>query len=174
MRFATLLAIVLAFSAKADDPAPLAPPVTDQEGVWQAVVFVRDGKQSPQTIVRPITREVSGDHVAWKNHGKSFAGTSLRVDSAARPKTMDLVPDGGPNRDKTALGIYTVEGDVLTLCVADPGEPRPSEFASLKGNRVTFMRFRRVPPPPRKPRIPLPAPPRPNFRARRISVVNPP
>jgi uncharacterized protein (TIGR03067 family) len=166
VRFAALLAIILSLSAQADDPDRNAP-LTDQEGLWQAVSFVRDGKASPDAIVRPITREVRGGQVVWRNSGKAFAGTSLRVDSSARPRTMDLVPDGGPNQDKTALGIYELDGPVLILCVADLGQPRPSEFASPKGSRTTLMRLLRVPPPPKKPRGGLPGRPIPIFSGAR-------
>ena len=55
-----------------------------------------------------------------------------------------MIPDGGPSRGKHVLGIYRLESDKLTLCMADPGQPRPREFKAEKGSRQTLMIFRRL------------------------------
>ncbi|WP_165221687.1 TIGR03067 domain-containing protein [Aquisphaera insulae] len=118
-----------------------------QAGTWIAVSFRRDGKQTPAGIVRTITRTVEADHVVWKRDGKSFAGTKLvlgvQPSDGKDVKTIDVLPDGGPSKGKRVLGIYKQEGDELTLCMADPDKPRPTEFKAEPGSPQTLMVFRR-------------------------------
>ena len=64
------------------------------------------------------------------------------------PRHIDVIPDGGPSRGKHVLGIYRLEDDELTLCMADADQPRPREFKAEKGSRQTLMAFRRQKPSP--------------------------
>jgi uncharacterized protein (TIGR03067 family) len=112
-------------------------------GTWAAVSFRRDGQETPAEIVRTITRTVEGDHVVWKRDGKSFAGTALVLDPGQDPDAIDVIPDGGPSRGKRVLGIYKIDKDTLTLCMADPDQPRPREFEAEHGSRHTLMVFKR-------------------------------
>ena len=113
------------------------------QGTWVAVSFRRDGQETPAEIVRTITRTVENDHVVWKRNGKSFAGTGMVLDPGASPKPIDVIPDGGRSAGQHVLGIYRLEGDDLTLCMADPGQPRPREFKAEKRSRHTLMTFHR-------------------------------
>jgi uncharacterized protein (TIGR03067 family) len=114
-----------------------------QQGTWVAVSSRRDGEQAPEEIVRSITRTVEEDHVIWKRDGKGFAGTTIILDGSKNPKAIDVIPDGGPARGKRVLGIYRIEKDALTLCMADADLPRPREFKAEKGSRQTLMVFKR-------------------------------
>jgi uncharacterized protein (TIGR03067 family) len=108
--------------------------------------MVRDGQQAPADVAASIRRVVDGDHVTWTRDGKSFAGTTITYDTTQTPRALDLVPDGGPNRDRRYLGIYRLEGDELTICVADPGEPRPTSFDAPAGSKRTLQTFKRIKP----------------------------
>jgi uncharacterized protein (TIGR03067 family) len=48
--------------------------------------------------------------------------------------TMDYFLAGG----KTQHGIWVLEGNRLTTCFAAPGQPRPTEFASVPGDGRTL------------------------------------
>ena len=113
------------------------------QGTWIATSFVFDGTETPKDIVATITRTVEGDHVVWKRDGKNFAGTKFVLDPSKNPKTIDVTPDGGPNRDKVVLGIYKFEKDTLTICMAGTGQERPKTFEAEKGSGRTLMAFRR-------------------------------
>jgi uncharacterized protein (TIGR03067 family) len=95
-------------------------------------------------VVRQITRVVDGDHVTWKRDGKPFAGTTIKLDSKANPSTIDVTPDGGADRDRAVLGIYRLEGDTLTICMAAAQADRPNAFESPAGSKRSVMVFRRV------------------------------
>ena len=104
-------------SIRAQNPAKKE--LDRQQGTWVAVSFRREGAETPREIVRTISRIVEGDHVVWKREGKSFAGTAMVLDPGQDPKAIDVIPDGGPSRGKHVLGIYRIENDELTLCMAD-------------------------------------------------------
>jgi uncharacterized protein (TIGR03067 family) len=117
-----------------------------QQGTWFASSFRRDGQETPQEIVRTITRTVVKDHVVWKRKSKSFAGTAMVLDPTQSPKSIDVIADGGPTRGKRVLGIYRLENDRLTICMADADQPRPKAFMAEKGSRQTLMVFTREKP----------------------------
>ncbi|MFO0893113.1 MAG: TIGR03067 domain-containing protein [Isosphaeraceae bacterium] len=132
--------------APASKPDLAGEELTRQQGTWLAVSSRRDGADAPGEIVRSITRNVEKDHVIWKRDGKNFAGTSLVLDPTQKLPALDAIPDGGPARGKRVLGIYKLEGDRLTICMADPDRPRPTEFKAEKGSRQTLMVFTRAKP----------------------------
>lgn len=141
----TTLALLAAVLSAADDPkaADRAREVARHQGTWAVTAFIRAGKESPQDLVDSITREVEGDHVVWKRDGKSFAGTTVELDPTKTPATIDVIPDGGPRRGERVLGIYTLDGDTLTICMADAGGSRPRSFEAPAGSKLTLMKFRR-------------------------------
>jgi arylsulfatase A len=113
------------------------------QGAWRAVSSVREGKAGPPEVIKSIVRTVEGDHVTWTRDGKPFAGTTVELDPDADPPALDVLPDGGRARGQRVLGIYRLEGDTLTIAMADPGQPRPTSFESGPGSRVTVQTFRR-------------------------------
>ena len=115
------------------------------QGTWAVTAFVRDGEETPKEIATSIIRIVDGDHVTWKREGKSFAGTSLILDPSTDPRSLDVIPDGGPWKDQRVLGIYKREGEILTICMAAPTMPRPRAFTARSGSGWTLMTFRREP-----------------------------
>ena len=152
------LAVVLAASCLQSPEAAtdLKAELAKHEGVWRSVSFRREGKETDPAAVRSITREADRGRVVWRRDGKSFSASTIVLDPDADPKTIDIRADGGPGRDKVVRGIYKLEGDRLTLCTADPDEPRPDHFRADPGDRWTLMVFRRqgkdeVPPNPERP-----------------------
>ena len=124
---------------------PVAAELHRQQGTWQVVSSVRDGKEGAPEIVSSIQRIVRDDHVVWKRAGKSFSGSTLVLDPAQEPRAIDILPDGGPARDKRVLGIYKFdEHDRLVICMADPDEARPTRFSAEPGSRQTLMTFTKV------------------------------
>jgi uncharacterized protein (TIGR03067 family) len=115
------------------------------QGTWIATSSVHDDQAAPEAIVRSIKRIVTDDHVVWERNGKRFAGTKFELDPTREPKSIDLIPDGGPKRGEHVLGIYKLEGDKLTICTASPGQPRPKQFKAGKGSGCTLQTFQREP-----------------------------
>jgi uncharacterized protein (TIGR03067 family) len=117
------------------------------QGTWFATSSIYDGEKAPPDVVRSIKRMATDDHVVWKREDKQFAGTKIELNPSREPKTIDAIPDGGPNRGERVQGIYKLEDDTLTICMSAPGQPRPKEFKAEKGSRCTLRTFRRESPP---------------------------
>lgn len=123
-----------------DDPArDLSPELRRHQGTWRVVSFVHDGQEADPEVMASIRRTVEGARVIWSRDGKRFSATGLELDPGATPPALDLIPEGGPRRGERVLGIYRLEGDRLTICVADPGTPRPDTFSAATGGRRTLM-----------------------------------
>ena len=113
------------------------------QGTWIATSSTFDGQKAPDEIARSIKRIVAQDHVVWERQGKRFAGTKIELDPTHDPKNIDVIPDGGRNRGERVLGIYKLDGDRLTICMARAGQPRPKEFKAEKGSGWTLQTFER-------------------------------
>jgi uncharacterized protein (TIGR03067 family) len=148
---ASLLVLVVSWpvtSTLADDPS--AEELDRHQGTWRVTSSIYDGQEAPEAIVRSITRIVENDHAVWKRDGKSFAGTRIELDPSRDPKAIDVIPDGGKGRGERVLGIYKLEKDRLTICMAAPGQPRPREFKAEMGSGCTLRTFIRERAPARK------------------------
>ena len=67
----------------------------------------------------------------------------IELDPTRDPQNIDVIPDGGPNRGERVLGIYKLDGERLTICMAIAGQPRPTVFKAEKGSGWTLQTFER-------------------------------
>jgi uncharacterized protein (TIGR03067 family) len=140
---ALILALLLpwSFSATLADGQAVKDELDRHQGTWRATSSIYDGQEGSSEVVRSITRTVEDDHVVWKRDGKSFAGTRIELDPSHDPKAIDVIPDGGQNRGERVLGIYKLEQDRLTICMAAPGQPRPKAFKAENDSGCTLRTF---------------------------------
>ena len=76
------------------------------------------------------TTVVAGPQVMMK--------VEFSIDSAQSPKAIDYLNLAGANKGKQQCGIFEFAGEVLQVCVAAPGDPRPAEFTSVPGDGRTL------------------------------------
>jgi len=69
---------------------------------------------------------------------------TIRIDPAAKPKTMDIISTEGPNKGKTFLAIYELNGDTLRICYDLTGKVRPTEFKTRKGEALFLATYKRA------------------------------
>jgi uncharacterized protein (TIGR03067 family) len=116
----------------------------DLTGTWQAEAYALDGKPASADDLKKIQLvfDAEGNTKAL-NDGKLFIASSTKIDPTASPATIDITFTGGEGKGGTALGIYKLEGNLLTICRAAPGKPRPTEFSSNPGSDLTLMSYRK-------------------------------
>jgi uncharacterized protein (TIGR03067 family) len=134
-------------------------------GTWQATAYVLNGQKASDADMIKIQLVFDADgNTKALNDGKLFLASSTKIDPTADPATIDITFTGGEGKGGTALGIYKIEGDVLTICRSAPGKARPAGFSSEPGSGLTLMSYRReapgMKPPAAKPAVRKP------FRAR--------
>jgi uncharacterized protein (TIGR03067 family) len=113
-------------------------------GTWQSVSYSLDGNKAPDEDLKKVTLSIDADGKASaRRDGQVFIASTLKIDPNSAPMTVDVTFTEGDAKGRTALGIYKIEDDVLTLCRAAPDKARPAEFSSKPGSGHTLMTYRR-------------------------------
>jgi uncharacterized protein (TIGR03067 family) len=106
------------------------------DGVWAAVRYGHQGGRWSEKAVKCSCRHtILGVSLAVEPPGPDFylwSGGLFRLAPRKLPKEVDLEQFwmGRVQPFSLQLGIYSMDGDRLTLCLAWPGQPRPSTFGS--------------------------------------------
>jgi uncharacterized protein (TIGR03067 family) len=130
IKFALLAALLSGGAALAQGPGA-APQVKKLDGRW--LVVHRNYLPSPATdpVGKLLTNlgyavEIRDGKLLARDPGKSDVYLLVTFDPTATPKAVDLkVPD---KKDGVLLGIYRLDGDILTLAVGT-GKSRPTTFS---------------------------------------------
>jgi uncharacterized protein (TIGR03067 family) len=89
-----------------------------------------------------ITRkfpERKGDELVWKD--RTTKG-SYRLYPNTDPRGIDLTEERN-GKAATAQGVYSLDGDTLTVCVPEAGSPRPTKIKSTKEPQLHVLMFKR-------------------------------
>jgi uncharacterized protein (TIGR03067 family) len=70
---------------------------------------------------------------------------AVKLDPSSQPRAMDIVHKTGPNKGKTERAIYLLAGNTLTICGAEAGQDRPTEFSTVGKPGHTLLVLRRRP-----------------------------
>ena len=139
-----MLGLALAVAAPAPKDAKKDPP--SPVGTWVGVKAVAGGKEMPVPD-GGIEFTLTADGKFQVREGpreKPEAGT-YKTDAKMDPAEIDIMPPDGKD-EPTILGIYKIEGDVMTLCFGrgKKGEgQRPTKFESPEGAEVMLMTMKR-------------------------------
>jgi RNA polymerase sigma factor (sigma-70 family) len=126
---------------------PEAKPGDDKEaiqGAWQVTDFEVKGKGPDEATLKQIKAArwiFTADMINVQTPGEKEAPASYTLDASKSPKQIDFGPLGSPPQE----AIYSLEGDVLKICVAGPeGGPRPKDFAANEGGKTVVLTLKRV------------------------------
>ena len=137
--FLTLAFGLLAITAAADDK-PAKGDKEKLQGTWSLVAGTRDGKAMSEERVKAIQLVIAGDKFAIKNKDRTREFT-FKLYPDKKPTAIDVDMDG-----TVGEGIYGLDGDNLKLIHGEASDPRPTEFVSKEGSRLTLMVFKRAKP----------------------------
>lgn len=99
-----------------------------------------------ERLAKGFKRTVTGNRytVTWFEVGATQTlVATMSLDPTKEPRTVDLVLGNGPLKGKTRLGIYKVEGQTETVCLAQPGQARPTAFDSRQGAIHVWKRVKK-------------------------------
>ena len=68
---------------------------------------------------------------------------TVTYNSSADPKEMDIKGVEGPNKGKTFLAIYELDGDKLKICYDLSGKSRPKEFKTQAKTKLFLVTYER-------------------------------
>jgi len=99
-------------------------------GVWRLISGEADGVPLPEEQLKDgkLVLEDGAYTVTLVAIGAQ-KGTQ-KLDPKQDPKTIDITESTGPNKGKTCLGIYDLQGDVFRVVFAPSGQPRPTKFTT--------------------------------------------
>ncbi len=136
-----VLALVSALLLTAD--APVDSDLAKLQGTWALVTMEVDGEAVPPENFRDWNSNYEGNKLTLR------AGETIRrrgvvtLEPSRKPKAINTWDQDGPFEDQTVPGIYEIDGDVLRLCFARPGEDRPKEFTTKDGKGFLCCVYKR-------------------------------
>ena len=104
---------------------------------------VMNGQPMDPSLVKWVKRTTRGNRTTVLAGPQVMMKVEFSIDPSQSPQAIDYLNLAGANKGKTQRGIFDLSGDVLRVCVAAPGDPRPAEFASVPGDRRTFTVWKR-------------------------------
>jgi uncharacterized protein (TIGR03067 family) len=121
------------------------------QGKWVMIGREVLGKKATKEDLEKVKgiRVVEGNKVtSWAvERGKKMEDVTeatIKLDPAAKPKAIDQTIIKGRFKGDTALGIYKLDGDELTICIAWGSEERPTEFAGKLDGKAMLVIYKRV------------------------------
>ncbi|HVS35980.1 MAG TPA: sigma-70 family RNA polymerase sigma factor [Gemmataceae bacterium] len=128
-------AYVLEYRRAADDKDEK--PQSDKDliqGTWDVVSFTEGGTEAPPEMARNIQMVFTADLLKWgpkdSKDPKDTIGIHYTLDPAKDPKGIDTSHEIDLGKPIVQLGVYSLEGDALKLCLSAAGKPRPTKLES--------------------------------------------
>lgn len=115
------------------------------QGSWLPSTAELGGKPFPDEI-RKVTRLVIEGDAYTVTVGDVVDRGGLKVNPEVSPGEMDITGAEGPNRGRTILAIYEVDGSTMRICYDLGGQGRPSEFNTAEGTQLYLVTYQREKP----------------------------
>ena len=117
------------------------------QGAWQLKALNREGDSEPlKGITANMQIVVEGDRRTVQAGKAVYTQAYYAIDPYAQPPAIDVIVTGGSMRGQTLLGIYSIEGDRMRVCLASAGRDRPRDFNPRAGSGQTLQELERVSP----------------------------
>jgi uncharacterized protein (TIGR03067 family) len=110
----------------------------------RGAAFIINGRALPPARAKALRLRTNKRQFALQFGNRTLLSGLLRLDPSRTPKRIDMLLTSGQARGRTVKGILDVNGDVLRICYALPGRPRPTTFRSGPGSGNRLLILRRV------------------------------
>ena len=136
-----LFFLVIGTAALAADPAVEAER-KKLEGTWVIDAALLAGRDHIEDF-EGMKLVLKGDEFVIEFAENSDKGT-YTIDPAKSPKWIDIKTKmDGPFKGRTLPGIYTLEGDTLTVCCNSEKMDRPKDFAAKEKTPMMLLTYKR-------------------------------
>ena len=112
-------------------------------GAWQLQKGTVAGFDLPEPAAKALSLELTNGKYLLKGAKAPDEGT-WKIDVAKKPYAMDIKGENGPNKGKTMLCIFELDGDKLKVCYDMAGKKRPAKFESTKENKLFLADYKKV------------------------------
>lgn len=119
-----------------------SPLMTRLQGDWAAVRIVRDGQELPAMMLGTGLRRAIKNEWKISFGGQVMIQALVRLDESTDPIGVDYCNTCGTAAGTMQLGIMKWLDRELCICMAAPGQPRPSDFGSAPGSGRTLSQWR--------------------------------
>lgn len=113
------------------------------EGEWHFERLQVDGQIMPAAALSASRILIDGDRFRTESPEAVYEGV-FTIDVEASPAQIDIEFVEGPEAGNWSYGIYTLDGDRLTLCLGLTGAPRPAAFKTTAGSGHALEQLRRA------------------------------
>ena len=93
---------------------------------------IENGRMSARDLGR-------GGNGGGNGGGEGLGNGNFELTSTGNSGNLDVVGTSGRHDGLDYLGIFEVDGDTLRWCVGNNGRPRPTEFATGRGNYFMLL-----------------------------------
>jgi uncharacterized protein (TIGR03067 family) len=118
-------------------------PATEFEGDWQMLSGVMNGVAMDASTVQWVKRLTRGNRTTIVAGPQTMLKVEFTFDPSTSPPSIEYLNLHGAAKGKRQLGIYRLDGDILTVCTSAPGAGRPGEFTSVIGDGRTLTSWKR-------------------------------
>jgi uncharacterized protein (TIGR03067 family) len=138
--------LALGLLVGADSPKDDATKVQEKlQGTWKAISVERRGESKHDEEDHRLIFD--GNQFRIKRGDQTMIQGTFKLEPSKKPTEIDMKiteDQNGKQKGKTALGIYTLDGDTLKWCVADPGTTeRPKDFSAPPDTKIMFITLKR-------------------------------
>lgn len=112
------------------------------EGTWKPSGGTIGGQELPKTMLDKMVLVIKDGTYDYDEGAGHDYGTLKQVGAKA-PLGLDIVGTKGPNKGRTILAIYKLEGQTLVICYGLDGH-RPKSFAQNAKEKTMLMKYHRA------------------------------
>ena len=114
------------------------------EGDWTCAYAVVDGKPMADAKAQILRLTLTSKRYTTQMGPEVLFDSTYTTDTTKKPKEIEMIGTEGAMRGKSALGIYELQDDRLTICYTLPGKPRPTDFESRPGSGAYLVTWKRA------------------------------
>jgi uncharacterized protein (TIGR03067 family) len=111
------------------------------QGTWRVTALEIDGRAELAALPDAMIT-VRGSEFETHGMGDDYSGT-IELVAGKTPNAFDLVFTAGPPAGKRNRGIYKLDGDTWTICLATRGDSRPKRFATRADSGIALETLER-------------------------------